>query len=74
VTLQKTFSHPNSVIYVFPMSPLKLKLGLQIGEKQLITTHLHHSNYLANQQHVLGFAVPLPDLANNALLSTAGMF
>lgn len=56
------------------MSPLKLKLGLQIGEKQLIATHLDHSSYVANQQHVLGFAVPLPALANNALLSTAGMF
>ncbi len=55
------------------MSPLKLKLGLQIGEKQLIATHLDKSNYLANQQHVLGFAVPLPALANNALLSRAGM-
>ncbi len=74
MTLQKYFSHPNSVIYVFTMLPLTLKLGLQIGEKQLIATHQDQSNYLDSQQHVLGFAAPLPALANNALLSRAGMF
>ncbi len=56
------------------MSPLKVKLGLQIGQKQLIATHLDQSNYLANQQHLLGFVLPLPPLASNALLSRAGMF
>jgi hypothetical protein len=74
VSLQKYFSHPNVVIYVFVMSPLKVKLGLQIGQKQLIATHLDQSNYLANQQHVLGFVLPSPPLASNALLSRAGMF
>jgi hypothetical protein len=31
VTLRFLFSHPNLVIYLFPTSPMKLKLGLQIG-------------------------------------------
>ncbi len=48
VTLQQYFSHPSLVIYFFPTPPIKLKLGLQIGVKLLITTHLDQSNYLAN--------------------------
>ncbi len=67
VTLQQSFSHPSLVIYFFPYFfptlPMKLKLGLQIGVKLLITTHLDQSNYLANQQHVLGFAVPFTSLS-----------
>jgi hypothetical protein len=54
VTLQKYFSHPSLVIYFFPTTQLKLKLGLQIGGRLLIATHLYQSNYLANQQQVLG--------------------
>jgi hypothetical protein len=38
VTLQKYFSHPSLVIYFFPTTPMKLKLGLQIA------THLNQSN------------------------------
>jgi hypothetical protein len=38
---------------------MKLKLGLHIGGRLLIATHLDQSNYLANQQQVLGFVVYL---------------
>jgi hypothetical protein len=40
LTLQKYFSHPSLVIYLFPNLPIKLKLGLEIGGRQLIATHL----------------------------------
>ncbi len=39
--------------YLFPTPPIKLKLGLHIGQRLLIGTHLDQSNYLANQQQVL---------------------
>jgi hypothetical protein len=42
---------------------MKLKLGLQIGGRLLIATHLDQSNYLANQQQVLGFAVSFTSLS-----------
>jgi hypothetical protein len=48
---------------LFPTLAIKLKLGLQIGGKIRIATHLDHSNYLANQQRVLGFAVPFTSLS-----------
>jgi hypothetical protein len=41
------------------MSPIKLKLGLQIGGRLLIATE---SNSLGNGQQVLGFAVPCTSL------------
>jgi hypothetical protein len=63
VTLQKYFSHPSIVIYFFPTPPIKLKLGLQMGGRLLIATHLDQSNYLANQQQVLGFAMPFTSLS-----------
>jgi hypothetical protein len=47
----------------FPNPPIKLKLGLQIGGRLLIATHRDQSNYLANQQLVLGFAVPFTILS-----------
>jgi hypothetical protein len=59
---------------------MKLKLGLQIGGKLLIATHQDQSNYLANQQLVLGFAVPFTILSKNAgtkpfcFRSQTGMF
>jgi hypothetical protein len=31
MTLQKYFSHQSLVIYFFPTSPIKSKLGLQMG-------------------------------------------
>jgi hypothetical protein len=39
-------SHPS--FYLFPSPPMKLKLGLQIGERLLIATHLDQSNHPAN--------------------------
>jgi hypothetical protein len=36
------------VIYFFPTPPIKLEHGLQIGERLIIITHMHKSNYLAN--------------------------
>jgi hypothetical protein len=48
---------------LFPTPAIKLKLGLQIGGKIRIATHLDQSNYLANQQQVLGFAVPFTSLS-----------
>jgi hypothetical protein len=63
VTLQKYFSHPSLVIYFFfPTSPIKLELGLQIVGRLLIATHPYPSNYLANQQQMLGFVVPFTSL------------
>jgi hypothetical protein len=41
----------------FPTPRIKLKLGLQIGGRLLIPTHLDQSKYVANQQQVSGFAV-----------------
>jgi len=38
------------IIYFFPTPPIKLKLGLRIGGRLLIATHLDQSNYLTNQQ------------------------
>jgi hypothetical protein len=36
--------------YLFiPISPIKLKLGLQIGGTLLRVTHMDQSNYLTNQ-------------------------
>ncbi len=42
----KYFWHPRLIIYFFP---IRLKLGLQTGERLLIGAHLDISNYLANQ-------------------------
>jgi hypothetical protein len=66
VTLQKYFSHPSFITYLFPTPPMKLKLVLQIGGRLLIVNHLDQSLRLANQKQgafsgrclVLGFAVP----------------
>ncbi len=59
----KDFLNPSLVIYFFPTQPKKLKTGLQIGGRLLIPTHLDCSNYLANQQQVLGFVVPFTSLS-----------
>jgi hypothetical protein len=63
VTPQKYFWDPSLVIYFFPTPPIKLKLGLQISGRLLIATDLDQSNYLANQQQVLVFAVPFTSLS-----------
>jgi hypothetical protein len=36
------------VVYLFPTPPIKLKHGLQIGERLLIITHVDKWNYLAS--------------------------
>ncbi len=36
--------------YFFPTPPISLKMGVQIGGRLLIATHLDQSNYLANQK------------------------
>ncbi len=38
--LQKYFSHPSLVNYLFPTPPIRLKLGVQIGGRLLQATHL----------------------------------
>jgi hypothetical protein len=43
-----------------------LNLTHKTGMRLLITTHLHQSNQLANQQHLSGFAAPLPAYATCA--------
>jgi len=49
VTLQTYFGHPS-----FTTLPIKLKLGLQIGGRLLITTHLDQSNYITTNQKKQG--------------------
>ncbi len=49
MTLEKYFSHL-SCSYLLFSNPIKLKLGLQIGGRLQIATHLNQSNYLANQE------------------------
>jgi hypothetical protein len=75
VTLQKSFSHPSLVIYLFPTPPIKLKL--KIGGRLLIATHLDQSYYLANQQQKLTPLCLLPASAScgtllGHILSTGG--
>jgi hypothetical protein len=55
-----TLEHDGKFSYLlFPTPPIKLKLGLQTRGTLLIATHLGQSNYLVNQQHVLGFCCAL---------------
>jgi hypothetical protein len=63
MTLQKYFSHPSLVIYFFPTPPVKLKLGLQIGERLLLASQLDQSNHLTNQQQVFNLAVLFSSLS-----------
>jgi hypothetical protein len=42
-TLQKYFSHPSLVTYLFPTPSIKLKLGLQKGGRLLMAKHLDQS-------------------------------
>ncbi len=50
VPLQKYFSHPSLVIYLFPTPSIKLKLGLQKGWRLLIAKHMDQSLWFANQK------------------------
>jgi hypothetical protein len=45
---QKKFSHPSFFFFFFQTSPIKLKLGLQVGGREfvLIATQLDQSDYL----------------------------
>jgi hypothetical protein len=64
VTVHKYFSHTSLVFsFSFSTPPIKLKLVLVINARLLITTHLDQSNYLANQQQMLGFVVPFTSLS-----------
>jgi len=47
---------------LFTTSRVKVKRGLQIGGRLLVAPHLEQSNYLANQQQVLGLAVAFTSL------------
>jgi hypothetical protein len=62
VTLQKYFSYPSLAMYFFQTPPIKLVL--QIGRRLLKATHLNQSNYLTNQQQVIGFVVLFTNLLN----------
>ncbi len=47
----KNISHIQVLgIYLLPTLSIQLKLGLQIGRRLLVATHLDESNYLANQK------------------------
>jgi hypothetical protein len=48
----------------------KTEIGTRKGGRLLIATHLDQSNHLANQQQVLGFAMPFASL--NILCKNAG--
>ncbi len=50
MTMRKYFSHPSFSYLLFPTPPISLKMGLQIGGRLLVATHLDQSNYLANQK------------------------
>jgi hypothetical protein len=50
VTLQKYFSYPSLVIYLFPTPPIELKLGLQIGGRLVIAKHLDQSQTGSSSQ------------------------
>ncbi len=50
VTLQNYFSHPNLLVYIFATSPIKLKLGQEIGGGPIIANHLDQSLCWANEK------------------------
>jgi len=45
------------VTFFFQPHPIKPKLEMQWGEKLLIKTHLDQSDYVANEQEVLGLII-----------------
>jgi hypothetical protein len=59
IFLTSKFSY---LLFSNPTHKTKLEL-LQIGGRLLIATHLVQSNYLANQQQMLGFDVPFTSLS-----------
>jgi hypothetical protein len=71
VALQQYFLHPRLVDLMFPISPIKLKMGLQKGERLPIATHLYQPSNLDNQQQVVLGAVTFGSqsiLVKNAIL------
>jgi hypothetical protein len=50
----KMFLTFNVQVYLFLIPPVKLNLGMQIDGRLVVATHLNQSNYVANQQQVLG--------------------
>jgi hypothetical protein len=69
-------------LLLFPNLTHKTETGTAKGGRLLIATHLEQSNHLANQQQVLGFAVPFASLSpivqkcwvKKNLLSQTSMF
>ncbi len=62
-TLQKYFSHPNLVIYLFIPNPShKIKIGLQIGRRLLVaTTWTNHYDWLIkNMEYQLDHIYYIP--------------
>jgi hypothetical protein len=47
----------------FPNPTHKTEIGTAKGGRLLLATHLDQSNHLANQQQVLGFALPFASLS-----------
>jgi hypothetical protein len=81
VALQQYLMSKISLL-LFPNLTHKTETGTAKGGRLLIATHLEQSNHLANQQQVLGFAVPFASLSpivqkcwvKKNLLSQTSMF
>jgi len=61
VTIQQYCSHPR-LVFIFSERQ-KIETGTAKGGRILTATHLDQSNHLANQQQVLGFALPFASLS-----------
>jgi hypothetical protein len=70
MALQEHFSQSKISYLLFPNLTHKTEIGTRKGGRLLIATHLHQSNHLANQQQVLGFAMPFASL--NILCKNTG--
>jgi len=62
MALQEYFSQSKISYLLFPNLTHKTEIGTRKGGRLLIATHLGQSNHLANQQQVLGFAMPFSQL------------
>jgi hypothetical protein len=70
MALQEHFSQSKISYLLFPNLTHKTEIGTRKGGRLPIATHLHQSNHLANQQQVLGFAMPFASL--NILCKNTG--
>jgi hypothetical protein len=70
MALQEHFSQSKISYLLFPNLTHKTEIGTRKGGRLLIAIHLHQSNHLANQQQVLGFAMPFASL--NILCKNTG--